>query len=100
MKWRLDLVEIKNEKLFNILETKRAKIENEFFEKRVDISIRIIKKIKWKNIKMKDEADVVTTTENEYKTKSFMNRLTIAIVRKQHAERSLKNKSKDKSKIH
>ena len=31
---------------------------------------------------MKDNADVITTIENKYETKSFMNRLTIAIARK------------------
>ena len=31
---------------------------------------------------MKNEADVVTTTENEYKIKSFMNCLTIMIIQK------------------
>ena len=99
-KWRLDLAEIENEKLFNIFETERVKIENEFLEKEVDISIRITKKTKWKNIKMKNEVNVVTTIEDEYKTKSFMNRLTIAIARKQRVERSLKNKNKNKNKIH
>ena len=49
---------------------------------------------------MKNEVDVVTTIENEYKTKSFMNRLTIAIAQKQRVERSLKNKNKNKNKIY
>ena len=31
---------------------------------------------------MKNEADVVTTTENEYKAKSFMNHLMIVIIQK------------------
>ena len=31
---------------------------------------------------MKNEIDVVTTIENEYEMKLFMNRLTIVIVRK------------------
>ena len=78
-KWRLDFIEIENKKLFNILEAKRVKIENEFFEKTIDTSIKITKKSKWKKIETKNEADVVTTIENKYETKSFMNRLTIAI---------------------
>ena len=49
---------------------------------------------------MKNEADVVMTIENEYKTKLFMNRLTIMIIRKQRVERSFKNKNKNKNKIY
>ena len=99
-KWRFDLAEIENEKLFNIFETKRVKIENEFFKKIIDISIRITKESKWKKIEMKNEVDVVTTIENEYETKSFMNRLTIVIARKQRVERSFKSKNKDKNKTY
>ena len=99
-KWRLDFAEIENEKLLNILETKRVKVENEFFEKTADISVKVTKKSKWKKIETKNETDVVTTIENEYETKSLMNRLTIVIVWKQRVERSLKNKNKDKNKIH
>ena len=79
-KWQFNFIEIENEKLFNILEIKRVKIENKFFEKTIDISIKITKKLKWKKIKMKNEADVATTIENKYETKSFINRLMIAIV--------------------
>ena len=79
IKWRFDLAEIENKKLFNIVKTKCVKIENESFKKKINITIKIIKKTKWKNIKIKNEADVVTTIKNEYKTKSFMNRLIIAI---------------------
>ena len=61
---------------------KCVKIENKFLKKTIDISIKITKKLKWKKIKTKNEVDVITTIENEYKTKSFMNRLIIAIVRK------------------
>ena len=95
-KWRFDLVEIENEKLFNIFEIKRVKIENEFFKKKIDILIKITKKSKWKKIKMKNDIDVVTTIENEYETKLFINYLMIIIVWKQRVECSLKNKSKDK----
>ena len=35
-----------------------------------------------KKIKMKNKIDIVTRIENEYKIKSFMNCLTIAIIRK------------------
>ena len=49
---------------------------------------------------MKNEADVVTTIENEYKTKSFMNHLTIAIAQKQRVKHLFKNKNKNKNKIH
>ena len=80
MKWRFDFVEIENGKLFNIFETEDVKVENKFFKKKIDITIRITKKSKWKNIKTKNEIDVVTTIENEYKAKLFMNRLIIAIV--------------------
>ena len=100
MKWRFDLVKIENEKLFNIFETKRVKIENEFFKKTINISIKITKKSKWKKIEMKNDVDVVTTIKNEYETKLFMNRLTIAIARKQRVERSFKNKNKSKNKVH
>ena len=100
MKWRLDFVEIENEKLFNIFKTKRVKIENKFFEKTIDISIKITKKLKWKKIETKNEVDVVMTIENKYKTKSFMNRLTIMIIRKQRVKRSFKNKNKNKNKIY
>ena len=100
IKWQFDFVEVENEKLFNILKTERVKIENEFFKKKTDITIKITKKLKWKKIKTKNEADVVTTIENEYETKLFMNYLTIAIVRKQRVERSFKNKNKNKNKIH
>ena len=99
-KWRLDFAEIENEKLFNIFKTKRVKIENEFFKKTINISIKITKKSKWKKIETKNEADVVTTIEDEYETKSFMNRLTIAIAWKQYVERSLKSKNKNKNKIY
>ena len=80
VKWWFNFAEIKNEKLFNIFEIKRVKIENEFFEKIIDISIKFTKKSKWKKIETKNEIDVVTTIENKYEIKSFMNRLTIAIV--------------------
>ena len=40
------------------------------------------------------------TIENKYKIKSFINCLTIAIVRKQRVERLLKNKNKDKNKVY
>ena len=80
MKWRFDLVKIENEKLFNIFKTEHVKVESKFFEKINNISIKIMKKLKWKKIEMKNEADVVTTIENEYETKSFMNHLMIAIV--------------------
>ena len=99
-KWRFNFVEIENEELFNILETERVRIENEFFEKAINTSVRITKKSKWKKIETKNEADVVTTIENEYETKSFMSRLAIAIARKQRVERSFKNKNKDKNKVH
>ena len=79
-KWWFNLVKIENEKLFNILETERVKVENEFFEKIINISIKITKKSKWKKIETKNEVDVVTIIKNEYETKSFMNRLTIAII--------------------
>ena len=82
MKWRFDFAEIKNEKLFNIFETKRVKIENEFFEKRIDISVKVTKKSKWKKIKTKNDVDVITTIKNKYEMKSFINRLTITIIRK------------------
>ena len=49
---------------------------------------------------MKNEIDVITTTENEYEIILFMNRLTIAIVRKQRVKRSFKNKNKNKNKIY
>ena len=100
MKWRFDFVKIENEKLFNIFKTERVKIENEFFKKIIDILIRFTKKSKWKKIETKNEVDVVTIIENEYKTKSFMNYLMIAIVWKQRVKRSFKNKSKDKNKVH
>ena len=99
-KWRLDLAEVENKKLFNILETECVRIEDKFFKKTVDISVRITKKSKWKEIETKNKVDVVTTIENEYETKSFMNRLTIAIAQKQRVKRSLKSKNKDKNKIH
>ena len=99
-KWRLNLVKIENEKLFNIFEAERVKIENKFLEKTIDILIKITKKSKWKKIEMKNEADVATTIENEYKMKLFMNRLMIAIARKQRVKHSFKNKSKSKNKIH
>ena len=38
------------------------------------------KRIELKKIEIKNEIDVVTTIENEYKTKSFINYLTIVIV--------------------
>ena len=82
MKWRFDFAEIENKKLFNIFEAECVKIKNEFLKKTTDIFVRFTKKLKWKKIKMKNETDVVTTIENEYKTKSFINCLTIAIVRK------------------
>ena len=100
IKWRFNLAEIENEKLFNIFEVERIKIENKFFEKIIDISIRITEKSKWKKIETKNDVNVVTTIENEYKTKLFMNRLTITIVWKQHVERLFKNKNKNKNKIH
>ena len=78
-KWRFDFAEIENEKLFNIFETKCVKIENKFFEKKVDISIKITKKTKWENIKTKNQIDIITMIENEYETKLFMNHLTTAI---------------------
>ena len=80
MKWRFDFAEIENKKLFNIFKTERVKIENEFFEEKIDILIKITKKTKWKNIKTKNEVDVITTIENKYKIKLFMNYLTITIV--------------------
>ena len=49
---------------------------------------------------MKNEVDVVTTIKNEYKMKSFMNYLTIMIIRKQRVERLFKNKNKDKNKVY
>ena len=82
MKWRLDFAEIENEKLFNILKAECVKIENKFLEKKVDISIKITKKSKWKKIKTKNDIDVVMTIENKYEMKSFMNRLMITIIRK------------------
>ena len=45
-KWRFDFAEIENEELFNIFKTERVKIENESFEKKVDITIKIIKESK------------------------------------------------------
>ena len=51
-------------------------------------------------MKTKNEVDVVTMIENKYKIKSFMNHLTIAIVRKQRVKRSFKNKNKNKNKIY
>ena len=98
-KWRFNFAEIKNKKLFNILKTECVKIENKFFKK-IDILNKITKKTKWKNIKIKDEVDVITTIENEYKIKSFMNYLTIVIVWKQCVERSFKNKDKNKNKVY
>ena len=80
MKWRFDLAEIENEKLFNIFKTECVKIENEFFEKTINISIKITKKLKWKKIETENEVDVVTIIKNEHKTKSFMNHLMIVIV--------------------
>ena len=68
--------------MFNIFEAERVKIENEFFEKIINISIKITKKLKWKKIETKNDVDVVIIIENKYKTKLFMNRLTIAIARK------------------
>ena len=100
MKWRFDFVEIENEKLFNIFETERVKIENEFFKKIIDISIKITKKSKWEKIETKNEVDVVTMIKNEYETKLFINHLMIAIVRKQRVKRSFKNKNKNKNKIY
>ena len=100
MKWQLDFVKIENEKLFNIFKTERVKIENEFFKKIIDISIKITKKSKWKKIKTEDDADVVTTIKNKYEMKSFMNHLMIVIVQKQRVKRSFKNKNKNKNKIH
>ena len=49
---------------------------------------------------MKNDVDVVTTIENEYKAKLFMNYLIIAIVQRQRVERSFKNKSKNKNKVY
>ena len=49
---------------------------------------------------MKNEVDVVTTIENEYKTKSFINCLMIAIIRKQRVKHSFKNKNKNKNKVY
>ena len=80
VKWRFDFIEVENEKLFNIFEIKRVKIENEFLEKIIDISIKITKKSKWKKIETKNDVDVVTTIENKYKMKSFINHLMIAII--------------------
>ena len=99
-KWRFDFVKIENKKLFNIFEAEHVKIKNEFLEKTADISIKIMKKLKWKKIKIKNDVDVVTTIENEYKTKSFINCLTIAIAWKQCVKRLFKNKNKNKNKIY
>ena len=62
MKWRFDLAEIENEKLFNIFKTERVKIENKSFEKTIDISIKITKKLKWKKIETKNEVDCNSDT--------------------------------------
>ena len=52
--------------MFNIFETERVRIENKFFEKIIDILIRITKKLKWKKIETENETDVIMTIENEY----------------------------------
>ena len=99
-KWRLNLAKIENEKLFNIFKAERVKIENEFFEKTINISIKVTKKSKWKKIETKNEIDIVTIIENKYKAKLFINYLTIAITWKQRVKRSFKNKNKNKNKIY
>ena len=71
-----------------------------FLKEKANIMIKNYEKIKMKKIRMKNEVDVVTIIENEYKAKLFMNRLTIAIVQKQHVKRSFKNKNKNKNKIY
>ena len=86
--------------MFDIFKTKRVRIENKFFEKTINISIKIIKKLKWKKIETKNDADIVTTIENKYEIKLFMNCLMIAIVQKQCVERLFKSKNKNKNKIY
>ena len=49
---------------------------------------------------MKNNVNVVTTIENEYEMKLFINHLIIAIIRKQRVKRSFKNKNKNKNKIY
>ena len=53
MKWRLDFAEIENEKLFNILEIERVKVENEFFKKKLTFRSKLRRKRNEKTLKQK-----------------------------------------------
>ena len=78
--------------MLNIFKVERVKIETEFDDEMMKsrattttMKKKNEKKKKWK--KFENDASVVMTMKNEFKTMFFLSRLTMTIARKQRVER-------------
>ena len=79
--------EIENQQLLNIFEIERIRVETEFDDEMMKdrattttMKKKNEKKKKWK--KFENNASVVTTMKNEFKTTFFLSRLTMTIARR------------------